>query len=162
MKEIEHNIMTIGLVVELTTSQTKNFEIIQKHWINFNHELKKWKLAQVNGDWVKYGITFKIDEQYFYLTSIPTADKSFPRHFKRLDIPKGMYEVFAHKGEMRNIKNTLFNIYKVMLPKSNLTFEKETESGILHFEKYDYRFQWNKPTSIIDIYLPLKTAHNDE
>ena len=35
--------------------------------------------------------------------------------------------------------------------------ENHTKSGFLHFEKYDYRFQWNKPTSKVDIYLPLST-----
>ncbi len=32
------------------------------------------------------------------------------------------------------------------------------DNADLGFEKYDYRFQWNKPSSIIDIYLPLSAS----
>ena len=157
MTTIEQNIQTCGLVTELTKSQNENFEIIQKHWTTFNDELKKWKLNQNGGNWTKYGITFKKAEKYFYLTAIPTNNNLFPDHFTSLEIPKGEYEIFTHKGKMENIKQTIFEIYKVILPKSNLKIEDNNETGFLHFEKYDYRFKWNKPTSIIDIYLPLNT-----
>ena len=157
MTTIEQKIQTCGLVTELTNSQTDNFEIIQKHWITFNEELKKYKLNQNGGNWVKFGITFKMAEKYFYLTSVPTNSLLFPDHFTRLEIPKGEYEIFTHKGKMENIKQTIFEIYKVILPKSNLKIEDHKKTGFIHFEKYDYRFQWNKPTSIIDIYLPLNT-----
>ena len=161
MTTIERNILTCGLVVELTNSQTDNFEIIQNHWKVFNRELEKHKLKQSGGNWVKFGITFKTDEKYFYLTAIPSNNFSFPDNFISIEIPKGDYEIFTHKGKMENIKDTIYEIYKVILPKSNLTIEKNTKTGFIHFEKYDYRFQWNKSTSIIDIYLPLKTKNNN-
>ncbi|EKT3957601.1 effector binding domain-containing protein [Flavobacterium psychrophilum] len=157
MATIQQNIKTCGLVTELTKSQTENFKIIQKHWITFNEELKKHKLNQNDKNWTKYGITFKTSEKYFYLTAIPTNNYLFPDHFTSLEIPKGEYEIFAHKGKMENIKDTIHEIYKVLLPKLDLKIEDHTKTGFLHFEKYDYRFQWNKPTSIIDIYLPIKT-----
>ena len=72
-------------------------------------------------------------------------------------IPKGEYKIFTHNGKIENIKNTIYEIYKIVLPKLKLNIEEHTKTGFLHFEKYDYRFQWNKPNSIIDIYLPLKT-----
>ncbi|MDE6969023.1 MAG: transcriptional regulator, partial [Eubacterium sp.] len=28
--------------------------------------------------------------------------------------------------------------------------------NFLHFERYDYRFQWNRENSIIEIWLPIK------
>lgn len=154
---IERNIQTCGLVTELTKSQSDNFQIIQNHWVNFNTELKKLKLNQNGNNWTKYGITFKTGEKYFYLTAIPSKNNLFPDHFKSLEIPKGEYEMFTHKGKMENIKRTIFEIYKTILPKSNLKIEDHSKTGFLHFEKYDYRFQWNNPTSEIDIYLPLKT-----
>ena len=162
MITIEQNIQTCGLVMELTKSQTDNFKIIQKHWVNFNEELKKLKLNQNGGNWTKYGITYKIDEKYFYLTAIPTKNNLVPDHFESLEIPKGEYEIFTHKGKMENIKKTIFEIYKVVLPKSNLKIEDHSKTGFLHFEKYDYRFKWNKSTSIIDIYLPLYTNNKYE
>ncbi|TRX38887.1 GyrI-like domain-containing protein [Flavobacterium sp. ZT3R18] len=157
MTTIEQNIQTYGLVTELTNSQTANFKIIQKHWKTFNEQLKKYKLNQNRGNWDKFGITYKTDEKYYYLTAIPAINQVFPSHFTGLEMPKGDYEIFTHKGKMENIKQTLFEIYKVILPKSNLKIEDNTKTGFIHFEKYDYRFQWNKATSIIDIYLPLKT-----
>ena len=158
MTTIEQNIQTCGLVTTLTKSQTDNFKIIQKHWTTFNEELKKWGLNKNVGNWAKYGITYKINENYFYLTAIPTGNYTFPDHFISKEIPKGEYEMFTHKGKMENIKQTISEIYKNTLPKSNLTIEDHMKTGFLHFEKYGYRFQWNKPTSIIEIYLPVKTS----
>lgn len=157
MKIIEQNIKVCGLVTELTKSQSKNFGIIQNHWSKFNAELKRKKLNQNGGNWAKYGITLKTDKKYFYLTAIPVSDLIIPDNFKHLEIPKGEYEIFSHKGKMEDIKNTLFEIYKVILPKSNLKTEDQEKTGFIHFEKYDYRFKWNNPNSIIDIYLPIKT-----
>ncbi len=157
MIKIEQNIQTCGLLTELTNSQTDNFKIIQRHWKVFNEELKKYKLNQNGGNWIKYGITFKTGEKYFYLTAIPSKNQLFPNHFIKKEIPQGEYEIFTHKGKMENLKRTFYEIYKVILPKSQLKIEDHNKAGFLHFEKYDYKFQWNKPTSIIDIYLPLKT-----
>lgn len=162
MITIKQNIQTFGLITELTKSQTDNFEIIQKHWLNFNKELKKLKLNQSGGNWTKYGITYKTDEKYFYLSAIPTKNNLIPDHFESIEIPKGEYEMFTHKGNMENIKETIFEIYKIILPKSNLKIEDHSKTGFLHFEKYDYRFEWNKSTSVIDIYLPLKTSSKYE
>ncbi len=157
MIKIEQNIQTCGLFTELTNSQTDNFKIIQRHWKVFNEELKKYKLNQNCGNWTKYGITLKTGEKYFYLTAIPSKNLLFPNHFIDKEIPKGEYEIFTHKGKMENIKWTFYEIYKVILPKSQLKIEDHSKVGFLHFEKYNYKFQWNKPTSMIDIYLPLKT-----
>ena len=158
MIQIDHNIQTCGLVAELTKSQTKNFRIIQKHWIAFNKELKEYKLNQNGGNWTKYGITYKTGEKYYYLTAIPSENQIFPEHFINKEIPKGDYEIYMHKGKMENIKQTLYEIYKVILPKSSFRIKNHSKVGFLHFEKYDYRFQWNKPTSMIDIYLPIETS----
>jgi predicted transcriptional regulator YdeE len=157
MTIIENNITTLGLQTELTKSQDDNFVIIQNHWYRFNNELKKHNLNQHGGNWVKYGITYKINERYFYLTTVPTSGQIFPEHFIQKVIPKGQYEVFTHIGEMKNIKTTVYDIYKNILPNSNLQIELTSKTGFIHFEKYDFRFQWNKPNSVIDIYLPLNT-----
>lgn len=157
MITIEQNIQTCGLVTELTKSQTDNFEIILKQWKAFNEELKRLKINKNGGNWVKYGITFKKGDKYFYLTAVPTNNSSIPDHFSSVEILKGDYEVFTHKGKMENIKQTIYEIYKVILPKSNLKIENHKKTGFIHFEKYDFQFQWNKPHSVIEIYLPLRT-----
>ena len=157
MKIIDKNISTFGLLTELTKSQTDNFEIIKYHWRKFNAKLKKYNLIQNGGNWEKYGITFKTNETYFYLTTIPQNEMNFPEHFVNKEIPKGEYEIFTHTGSMENIKQTINNIYKNILPNSNLTIEHYSKTGFIHFEKYDYRFRWDKPNSEIDIYLPINT-----
>lgn len=98
-----------------------------------------------------------MDETYFYLTSIPAFGGVFPEQFIQKIIPKGHYEVFTHEGEMNTIKTTVHDIYKNILPNSNLQIEPSSKTSFIHFEKYDSRFQWNRPNSIIDIYLPLNT-----
>lgn len=156
MVTIEQNIKTCGLVTPLTKSQKENFLIISKHWIVFNAELKKHNLNQSAGNWVKYGITFKVENEYFYLTAIPNNEQIFPDHFISFEISKGNYEIFAHRGAMDNLKQTINHIYKSIIPDLNLKIEDHENTGFLHYEKYDYRFQWNKTTSLIEIYLPLK------
>jgi predicted transcriptional regulator YdeE len=157
MTTIEQNIQTCGLITDLTTSQTANFEIIQKHWKIFNEELKILKLNKNNGNWTKYGITFKTGEKYSYLTAIPRNNFKFPDYFSSFEIPKGEYETFTHKGKMENIKQTIYEIYKVIIPETNIKVEDHTKTGFIHFEKYEYQFQWNKPNSVIEIYLPIRT-----
>ncbi len=154
---IKRNIDTYGLVTELKKSQTENLDIIQKHWKNFNDQLRKHKLNQSGGNWEKYGITFKTDDKYYYLASIPLNNQAFPDHFTHLKIPKGDYKVFTHKGSMKNIKHTINEIYRIILPKSGFSIEDHSKTGFFHFEKYDFRFRWNNPDSIIDIYLPSNT-----
>lgn len=88
MKTIDKNIMTFGLMIELTNSQTLNFEIIKSHWNRFNAELKKHNLLQNGGNCVKYGITIKTNETFFYLTTIPQNNFVFPEHFVYKEIQK--------------------------------------------------------------------------
>ncbi|MFE3869819.1 GyrI-like domain-containing protein [Flavobacterium sp. ZS1P70] len=149
------NIMTCGLFVEITTSQSRNFIIIQDHWVKFNAELKRYNLKQNIENWEKYGITYKINEKYFYMTSIPYFGQIIPNNFVYKEIPKGEYVFFSHTGKMEEIKNTIYNIYKKLLPNLGLNIEHYSIVGFIHFEKYDFRFQWNKPNSIVEIYLPL-------
>lgn len=144
MKTLDKNISTFGLLTTLTNSQSDNFEIIKKHWKKFDAELKKLNLNQNKRNWEKYGITFKTNETYYYLTAIPQNNLAFPKHFVNKEIPKGEYKVFTHKGKMENIKQTIHDIYRNILPDSNLTIEHKSKTGFIHFEKYDYRFHWAK------------------
>jgi predicted transcriptional regulator YdeE len=152
------NISTCGLSVKLTTSQSQNFSIIQNHWIKFNAELKRLNLGQKGGSWEKFGITYKIKENYFYMAAIPYFGQSLSNDFSCIEIPKGEYLSFIHKGNMMEIKDTLYDIYKKLLPNSELTVEHHSKTGFIHFERYDFRFKWNDPNSIIEIYLPLNAS----
>lgn len=142
-----------GLAIELTNSQTENNQIIQKHWINFNNVLKLNNLTQ-KSNWVKYGITFKVEEKYFYLSAIPfveNGDKLIP-----FEIPQSDYYKFTHQGNLALLKQTFWSIYKEKIPSLGITIDSNFYNGFIHFERYDYRFKWNDPNSLIDIYLPVK------
>jgi predicted transcriptional regulator YdeE len=153
-----NSMLTCGLSIEITISQSQNFIILQDHWVKFNAELKRLNLKQNGGNWEKYGITYKINEKYFYMASIPYFGQIVPDNFVYKEIPKGEYVFFVHTGKMNEIKNTIYNIYKKVLPNSGLNIEHYSKAGFIHFEKYDFRFQWNRPNSIIEIYLPLNTG----
>ena len=55
---------------------------------------------------------------------------------------------------MDKIYETYSKIYKELLPKTEYAL---LQKDFLHFERYDYRFHWNKESSIIEIWLPIKS-----
>jgi predicted transcriptional regulator YdeE len=139
-----------GLKVALTTSQTKNYKIITDHWQHFNRFLQSEKKAPKD-NWEKYGVTLKIDQQYFYMAAIPS--QSALENFEKVELISGEYACFEHRGAMSNIKETIFNIYKKEIDKHEIILKKERK--VLHFEHYDHLFKWNKDDSVIKIYLPI-------
>ena len=143
----------VGLQVELTVSQNENHKIIANHWKRFNRELGS-KGMRFDGSWLKYGITKKINNQYTYLTAIPKMTDVV--EFAEEELRGGEYIRFEHKGNMGLLKSTILGIYTKFLPESN--FELDESRTTIHFEQYDHRFLWNKPNSIIDIYVPIKTS----
>ena len=143
----------IGLQVELTTSQNENHRIIASHWKRFNRELRI-KEIRFDGSWLKYGITKKINNQYMYLTAIPKITDV--AGFTEEELRCGEYICFEHKGYMGLLKPMIHKIYKKFIPESD--FELDESRATIHFEQYDHRFLWNKPNSIIDIYVPIRTS----
>jgi predicted transcriptional regulator YdeE len=73
-------------------------------------------------------------------------------------IKQGRYAKFVHVGSMNEIKATIYNIYKNIIPATDLKIETNEEAGLLNFEKYDYRFKWNNKKSLLEIYLPVNTS----
>ncbi|MCJ8311454.1 MAG: GyrI-like domain-containing protein [Pseudomonadales bacterium] len=76
--------------------------------------------------------------------------------FENESIHSGNYVCFQHKGSMALIKSTIYQIYKQFIPLSD--FVINTNRTLIHYERYDYRFNWNKTNSVIDIFVPIK--HN--
>jgi len=143
----------IGLEVELTKSLNENHKIIANHWKRFNQELRirQVKLAD---NWLKFGVTKKVDDQYFYLTAIPK--KLEVAGFSEEALKDGEYMCFEHRGHMGLLKSTVNNIYKKVIPESD--FNIDENRTVIHYEEYDHRFLWNKPSSLIRIYVPVKNA----
>ncbi len=141
-----------GLQIKLSTSQRKNFKIITQHWQNFNNELKINNI-KLKRNWLKYGITEKINGEYFYFIAIPSESDIIG--FTKKEIKGGRFVCFEHAGKMDLIKSSIFDIYKNFIPKCN--FEVEENRTMMHYEQYDHRFLWNKSNSIVEIYLPIKS-----
>jgi AraC family transcriptional regulator len=142
-----------GLSIIITTSQSKNFEIISNFWKEFNVKLKKSNLPRKFGEnWEKYGITYKSEDIYKYFCGIPIENDYSNMIFEEYKIINGNYAVFQHKGAMYYLKDTLNIIYKQIIPNDKLTLN---QSEYFHFEFYNYIFKWNNSESIIEIYIPL-------
>ena len=147
----------IGIKVELTKSQNENFLLIRNLWKRFNLDLKNIENRK-SSNWEKFGITFKENEQIFYMASIELSSKiNIPENMITTKINQGKYLRFIHMGKMYDIKNTVYNIYKNILPALKFKIELNKKNGLIHFEKYDHRFKWNDPKSLLEIYLPINT-----
>lgn len=145
-----------GLSVNLTKSQSNNYQIINNFWKEFNVKLKKSNLSnKIGGNWEKYGITYKEVNTYKYFCGIPVENEYVNNDFEEKRIIKGNYAVFQHKGAMYNLKNTINKIYKNIIPENNLELN---QSEYFHFELYNYKFKWNNNESIIEIYIPMNNS----
>lgn len=146
-----NEISVCGMIVELTTSQNENFTIISQCWKNFNVQLRHKKMWQ-GKDWAKYGITKKIDGKYFYMTAIESAEDV--AGFDNEIISAGEFMCFQHVGSLERIKLTISEIYRNVIPSLNIKLD--AKNTLAHYERYDYRFNWNDPDSILDIYVPIE------
>jgi hypothetical protein len=57
---------------------------------------------------------------------------------------------------MRLLKSTVNNIYKKVNPESDFNIDENRTA--IHYEEYDHRFLWNKPSSLVSTYVPVKNA----
>lgn len=142
----------IGQEVELTNFQRRNIQISKRFWQKFNVNLKKSYLSQ-SGNWIKYAFMEKREEKLFYYCAIPKK-AVIPEGFISREISAYRYLVVEHIGSMDNIYSTYGEIYMNILPNEKYVAIKD---DFLHFEKYDYRFQWNKANSVIEIWIPIQS-----
>lgn len=153
---MEHEIITVtklsicGRSVPLTTSQSENAKRISGLWKTFNRELKV-KNIKGGTDWVKYGVTQKIDGLYSYMAAIPA--EMISNDFEEMIICGGSFARFQHIGSLAHMKTTFLDIYKKSIPQSGLIIR--SERTMLHFELYNRRFHWTRSDSVIDICIPI-------
>ncbi|MDO5564908.1 MAG: GyrI-like domain-containing protein [Eubacteriales bacterium] len=141
----------IGIRYELSKSLSNNIKLAQNHWKDFNNKLRQNKLY-LGSNWCKYAFTLKFENNIYYYISI--SKKSYiPDGFTEKLILKGKYLKVNHIGNMNKLKDTVNYIYKEIIPKNNILVENEQ---FIYFEKYDYKFHWNREDSIIEIYVPIK------
>lgn len=133
----------------LTKSQQENFQIITKQWKSFNYNLNS--IERENGsNWEKFGLTIKKGNNNYYMPAIAFEGTNI---MKKFIIPGGEYLKFCHIGSIKNLKYTIFKIYKDFLIKNDFVLDSNRE--LIHYERYDKRFNWNDHNSIIEIYVPI-------
>ena len=147
--EEKQRLSLCGISIKLSNSQKKNHWLIKQNWSNFNKALRKNKITLGNS-WKKYGVTYQIDSEYYYMCAIESKSKIDV--FDSIELPKGKYIKFTHTGDLSRIKNTIHSIYKTHLPMLDIKLNRER--SIIHYEYYDYRFNWNNKDSQIDILIP--------
>jgi predicted transcriptional regulator YdeE len=138
-----------GISCKLTKSYKENFKLISSGWKSFNKTLYTHGLSQAE-NWKKFGISYKVNEQYFYFIAIPYAENSSLQSFI---IDAGQYATFEHLGNLNKLPETLNSIYLEKLPNSEVKID--TNRILLHYELYNHRFNWNHENSHIDIIIPL-------
>ncbi len=152
-------IPTVGITTALTRSQNKNQVLISSLWKRFNAEIHKIDNRPSSGkNWAKFGITYAHNHDYVYLAAISYLyDMQAPSTMIHKNIPRGQYACITHIGKINGLKSTVDSIYRKILPQRNLKPESHVKAGLIQFEKYDNRFHWNRPDSIIEIFVPLET-----
>lgn len=140
----------MGKKYRLYNSLEKNMHLAQKHWINFNNVLRKNKVY-LGRNWLKYAFVIGKNNVLFYYIAIPKKD-SVPKGFCQKTIPKSKYLMVEHTGSMNKLKNTVDCVYNDLILEND--FQLKSES-FYYFERYDYRFHWNRQDSVIEIYFPL-------
>ena len=141
----------IGIRYELSKSLSNNVKLAQNHWKIFNSKLRNNKLY-LGSNWRKYAFIEKIENKIFYYISIPKKD-FVPNDFTEKIILKSKYLRVEHIGNMNKLKDTINYVYKEIIPKNNILVENRQ---FVYFEKYDYKFHWNREDSVIEIYIPIK------
>lgn len=147
----EGTFVVIGQQIELTERQNSNLQLSMQFWKQFNSNLKKASLSQ-NGNWNKYAFMYRKEGKLFYYCSIPKRSV-VPDGFIEHQVGAHKYLVVEHVGAMNRIYSTYNAIYHDLLPECGYTHEQDE---YLHYEKYDYRFHWNREDSLIEIWVPIK------
>ncbi len=135
---------------ELTRSHHQNFSIIRENWIEFNDLLRSNKI-NLGENWEKFAITKKENNHYYYQCAFPSDSQI--NQFEFTLIPAGNYLKFTHQGSMRMISKTINVIYRNVIPDSH--FEIDPKRSLIHFERYDSRFNWNHKDSVIELFIPI-------
>lgn len=140
----------VGQAIQLTNSQKHNLVLSKRFWKQFNQNIKKAYLFQ-GQHWTKYAFMIRRNNKLYYYCALPDQGK-VPEHFFTQNILKQKYLVFEHIGHMDNIYMTYNHIYLKVIPHCPYQVNKE---HFLHFEKYNNRFHWNHPDSVIEIWIPI-------
>lgn len=143
----------IGMQIPLTSSFSKNMELIKDFWNVFNQKLKAHHLTQGTA-FQKYGLTFRKKGELFYACAIP-INSTYPKEFQLYQLPRCVYLHHPHKGPMHTLPQTIQYLMKEYLPEHELSCAK---MELIYYESYQESFHWNQEASIITIGIPLQAS----
>lgn len=140
----------MGINYELSSSLNRNIHLAQRHWRTFNNKLRINKV-RLGRNWLKYAFIMNNDDELCYYIAVPKKDY-VPQDFEEKTISKSKYLLIKHQGNMNKLKNTMDDVYNQLIPQNDIIINSE---NFFYFERYDYKFHWNRSDSIIEIYLPI-------
>lgn len=143
-------------VIGKTCRSTMNNNTIPALWDEFNKVCSKIPGAIEEGS--AYGICYfeeitemTNDTPFTYLAGIKVAnDQAAGEGLVTRDVPAADYAVFEHHGSLETLGQTYDSIYSNWLPDSGYN-RKDSDD----FERYDERFQYGKPESVMEIWVPV-------
>ncbi len=157
-------IKVVGMELKNTHFDNLNFQQNQMLWRNFNQKIKLIPNRVKSNDWVKYGIRYlkdfdsKSKISQYYMTCVEVSQfTDSPKNFQKITIPDMNYIKMRIKGKLVDLVKKIALIYdkQIVLNQDPNNFPHNKFSPILHIERYDKRFDWISPESIIEIFIPL-------
>jgi AraC family transcriptional regulator len=136
--------------------QTTNFQVIPPLWGAFVR--RHAEIANHVGKEM-YGIIYgkpadqrsHPDELQYIAGVAVSSAKDIPQGMVSRTIPAGTFACVTHRGPIRKIRDTIFELYRVWLPQSG--FE---HAGIADVELYDDRFNPDSDESEFDYWISVK------
>lgn len=88
---------------------------------------------------------------FYYLAGMEVSTTQHaPADMLSMDLPAGDYAVFEHHGALDNLHDTYQAIYEQWFAKADYK-----PRGDFDFELYDERFDYGKPESVMEIWVPV-------
>jgi len=153
---IEHidDFTVAGLAVKTTMSENR----IPQLWDQFIEHVSEIEQFG-DGACPSYGVCFYdtasdygSDSEFTYLAAMQVrADTVVPAPFTTRVVRGGNYAVFEHIGTLDTLTTTYQGIYSNWIKDAGLELDKRDD-----FEKYDFRFKYGEPDSVMEIWVPIK------
>lgn len=140
----------MGREYALSASLERNMKLAQRHWRNFNNALRLNRV-HLGQNWLKYAFIIEKGDKLLYYICVPKKSH-VPKDFVLKTIPKGRYLMVKHTGSMNGLKVTVDSVYENLISENGICLKSDAFS---YFERYDFRFHWNRQDSIIEIYFPI-------
>lgn len=105
---------------------------------------------------VAYGLVFDQPKGIDYMPAWEvSAPCTLPKGFTTTEMPAGQYAVFPHDGHVSKIHNTVDSIWRDWVPTAKHKPVERPDTAYF-FERYGEKFDPQKGTGDIEIWIPVK------